>query len=156
MRMKGSGSRYVHGGASLQEVVVPVVKVNKGRQSDTSSVEVTIIQGSNNKITSGQLSVTFYQTEAVTDKIKPLTILAGIYTKQGVLISDRKTLLFNSTSENARDREIKERFMFSNSPEAMKSQEVELRLEIPIENTSEWKFYKSQPYQLQRQIATDF
>ena len=55
MRMKGSGSRYVHGGASLQEVVVPVIKVNKGRQTDTSYVEVNIIQGASNKITSGQL-----------------------------------------------------------------------------------------------------
>ena len=33
LRLKGSGSRFVHGGASLQEVVIPVLKVNKKRQS---------------------------------------------------------------------------------------------------------------------------
>lgn len=156
MRMKGSGSRYVHGGASLQEVVVPVIKVNKGRQADTSYVEVNIIQGASNKITSGQLSVTLYQTEAVTDKVKPLTIRAGIYTKQGVLISDNRELLFDFTSENARDRDMKVRFMFTNSPEAMKTQQVELRLEVPIENTNKWKPYASHTYLLQRQMVTDF
>lgn len=156
MRMKGSGSRYVHGGASLQEVVVPVVKVNKGRQTDTSYVEVNIIQGASNKITSGQLSVTLYQTEAVTDKVKPLVIHAGIYTKQGVLISDSRELLFDFTSENARDRDMKVRFMFTNSPEAMKTQQVELRLQVPIENTNRWKPYASHTYLLQRQMVTDF
>lgn len=156
MRMKGSGSRYVHGGASLQEVVVPVIKVKKGRQTDTSYVEVNIIQGASNKITSGQLSVTLYQTEAVTDKVKPLTIRAGIYTKQGVLISDSRELLFDFTSENARDRDMKVRFMFTNSPEAMKTQQVELRLEVPIENTNKWKPYASHTYLLQRQMVTDF
>jgi uncharacterized protein (TIGR02687 family) len=156
MRMKGSGSRYVHGGASLQEVVVPVVKVNKGRQADTSYVEVNVIQGANNKITSGQLSVTFYQKQPVSDKVKPLSVRAGIYTKQDVLISDIKELVFDFASENVRDRDMKVRFMFTNSPEAMKTQQVELRLEVPIENTNKWKPYASHTYLLQRQMATDF
>lgn len=34
LRVKGAGSRYVHGGATLQEVVVPVTQINKKRQSD--------------------------------------------------------------------------------------------------------------------------
>jgi uncharacterized protein (TIGR02687 family) len=156
MRIKGSGSRYVHGGASLQEVVVPVVKVNKGRQADTSYVEVDVLKGASNKITSGQLSVTFYQRRPVTDKVKPLTIHAGFYTKQDILISDSKELVFDFTSENVRDRDMKVKFMFSNSPEAMKIQQVELRLEVPIENTNKWKPYASHTYLSQRQVVTDF
>ncbi len=156
MRKKGSGSRYVHGGASLQEVVVPVIKVNKGRQADTSYVEVDVVRSPSNKITSGQLSVTFYQKQPVTDKVKPLTIRAGIYTKQDVLISDSKELVFDLTSENVRDRDTKVRFMFGNSSDAMKIQQVELRLEVPIENTNKWKHYASHTYLLQRQMATDF
>jgi hypothetical protein len=38
LRLKGSGSRFVHGGASLQEVVIPVLRVNKKRQSDLSYI----------------------------------------------------------------------------------------------------------------------
>lgn len=154
--MKGSGSRYVHGGASLQEVVVPVIKVNKGRQADTTYVDVDVLKGSSNKITSGQLSVTFYQRQSISDKVKPLRIRAGIYTSDDILISDSKELIFDFTSESARDRELKSRFMFGNSAEAMRSQQVELRLEVPIENTNKWKPYATYMYMIQRQFVTDF
>lgn len=38
LRLKGSGSRFVHGGATLQEVVIPVISINKKRQSDVGKV----------------------------------------------------------------------------------------------------------------------
>ena len=44
LRLKGSGSRFVHGGASLQEVVIPVLRINKKRQSDIDAVEVEILR----------------------------------------------------------------------------------------------------------------
>ena len=40
LRLSGSGSRFVHGGAALQEVVVPVLLINKRRASDVEQVEV--------------------------------------------------------------------------------------------------------------------
>jgi 5S rRNA maturation endonuclease (ribonuclease M5) len=40
LRLQGSGSRYVHGGTSLQEIVVPVVEVKKLRIDDVAQVEV--------------------------------------------------------------------------------------------------------------------
>jgi uncharacterized protein (TIGR02687 family) len=155
-RVKGSGSRYVHGGATLQEVVIPVVKINKKRQGDVSFVKVSVLTGSGNRITSGQLGVTFYQNEPISAKVKPLRIRAGIYTADNVLISESKELLFDFTSEHARDRENRVRFLFANTSEAMKSQKVELRLEVPIENTSKWKPYISYPYMLDRKMGTDF
>ena len=63
LRLKGSGSRFVHGGASLQEVVIPIIKINKKRQSDISAVEVDILRGASSVITSGQLAVALYQAQ---------------------------------------------------------------------------------------------
>lgn len=83
LRLKGSGSRFVHGGASLQEVVIPVLKINKKRQSDVTAVEVDILRGASSVITSGQLVVTMYQAGPVTDKIQPRVLRAGIYTEAG-------------------------------------------------------------------------
>jgi len=40
LRLQGSGSRYVHGGASLQEIVLPAIEVKKERISDVGRVEV--------------------------------------------------------------------------------------------------------------------
>ena len=96
MRLKGSGSRYVHGGASLQEVVIPVVHINKKRQSDLSYVDVEILKGANTVITSGQFSVAFYQANPVDEKVQPRTLRAGIYTQNDQLISDSHELVFVS------------------------------------------------------------
>ena len=65
LRLKGSGSRFVHGGATLQEVVIPVVSINKKRRGDITAVDIDIISGGNRTITTGQLAVTFYQTESI-------------------------------------------------------------------------------------------
>ena len=156
MLEKGSGSRYVHGGASLQEVVVPVVRINKGRTTDVSNVEVDVIVGENRRITSGQLGVTFYQARPVSDKVKPVRVKAGIYTLKNKLISESHELMFDFESENPREREEVVSFRMHNSPEAMTNQLVELRLEIPIENTNKWKVYKTYSYALQRMMVTDF
>ena len=51
-------------------------------------VGVDIIRGATSIITSGQLAVTFYQTEPVTEKVQPRALRAGIYTQAGELISD--------------------------------------------------------------------
>ena len=113
LRLKGSGSRFVHGGASLQEVVIPVLKINKKRQSDIAVVEVDIIRGASSVITSGQLAVTMYQAGAVTDKVQPRMLRAGIYTEAGDLISDSHELTFDIVSDNPREREFQVRFVLT-------------------------------------------
>ena len=104
LRLKGSGSRFVHGGASLQEVVIPILKINKKRQSDISAVEVDILRGASSVITAGQLAVALYQAQPVTDKVRPRTLRAGIYTQLGDLISDCHNLKFDLASDNPRER----------------------------------------------------
>jgi hypothetical protein len=98
IRIQGAGSRFVHGGACLQEVVVPVLEINKARKSDIEQVEIDIISGTSN-ITSNTFAVSFYQKQPVADKIQPRQIKAGFYTSSGQLISDVITLLFNSTEK---------------------------------------------------------
>lgn len=53
---KGKGSRFVHGGASLQEIVVPVITVNKARRDDIEEVEVEVIGAGSRIITTGQVT----------------------------------------------------------------------------------------------------
>jgi len=156
LRLKGSGSRFVHGGASLQEIIIPVVKINKKRESDVSLVEVVILQGANAIITSGQIAVTFYQRQAATDKIQLRTLKAGIYSQQGDLISDSHELVFDSSSENLRDREVQVRFMLTKKADNFNEQEVILRLDESIAETSHFREYKSCTYKVRRSFETDF
>jgi len=102
-RVKGAGSRFVHGGVTLQEIVVPVLKINKKRQSDISYVDVEIIRGTNSVISSGQQAVRFYQAQPVSEKIQHRVLRAGIFTEEGELISDSHDRTFDFTSENKKE-----------------------------------------------------
>jgi uncharacterized protein (TIGR02687 family) len=156
LRLKGSGSRFVHGGASLQEVVIPVLKINKKRQSDVTAVEVDILRGASSVITSGQLAVTLYQAGPVTDKIQPRVLRAGIYTEAGDLISDSHDLTFDLSSENPRERELQVRFVLTRKADEANGQEVILRLEEKHAGTSHYKEYKSLRYLMRRSFTSDF
>ena len=156
LRLKGSGSRFVHGGASLQEVVIPVVKINKKRQSDVTGVEVNILSGTSSMITSGQLGIMLYQTAPVTDKVRPRTLRAGIYTEAGELISDSHYVTFDLTSDNPRDRERQLRFVLTSKSDESNDQEVILKLEEKHEGTSHYKEYRSHRYLMRRLFTSDF
>jgi uncharacterized protein (TIGR02687 family) len=156
LRLKGSGSRFVHGGATLQEVVIPVLKINKRRQSDVALVEVDILRGTNTFITSGQLSVAFYQAQPVTDKVQSRTLRAGIYTETGELISDSHELTFDLASENPRERELQLRFVLTRKADEANNQEVVLKLEERLAGTSHYQTYKSLQYVMRRSFTSDF
>lgn len=156
LRQQGSGSRYVHGGASLQEVVIPVILINKKRQSDLRQVEVNILPAGSMTITSGQVAVGFYQDEAVTDKVQPRTIRAGFFTQAGVLISDRKDILFDRASEDPREREFKVLFILTHEADQANGQSIILRLTEQIGQTSHYREYKTLTYTLRRSFTSDF
>lgn len=156
LRLRGSGSRFVHGGATLQETVIPVLSINKKRQSDTSVVDVEIVGSSGTTITTGQLGVVFYQVQPVTDKMRPRELRAGLYAASGELISDSHDLLFDFASDNPRDREVQTRFILTSNAKDFEGQEVILRLEEKHAGTSHYKKYKSQRYLMRRSFITDF
>ena len=156
LRLSGSGSRFVHGGATLQEVIVPVISINKKRQSDVELVEVDILRGGTNLITSGQLSVTLYQKEAISDKQRPRELRVGIYTDSGQLISDVHTVTMDLKTDNARERELKIQFVLTQEADSVNNQEVSLKLEEPVVGTNQFKEYKQLKYTIRRSFASDF
>jgi uncharacterized protein (TIGR02687 family) len=156
MRLSGSGSRFVHGGASLQETIIPIISINKKRSSDITMVEVEVLRSGSSVITSGQIAVTLYQVEAVTDKIQPRKLRLGIYTESGKLISDSHTVDIDLTSENAREREMKLRFLLNQEADSANNQEVTLKLEEPVAGTNQWQDYKQLRYTIKRSFTSDF
>ncbi|WP_201583161.1 BREX-1 system phosphatase PglZ type A [Psychrobacter jeotgali] len=156
LRLSGSGSRFVHGGASLQEVVVPVVSINKKRQSDTTAVEVDILRGSNSLITTEELTVSLYQSTPVTEKNQPRVLRVGVYTESGELISDSYEMTFDLRSENPRAREQQVNLIFTRRIDELNGQEVVLKLEEKVGGTSHYKEYKSLKYTVRRSFTSDF
>ena len=156
LRLKGSGSRYVHGGASLQEIVLPVIKINKKRKSDIRAVNVDILRGPSSIITSGQVAVVLYQTEPVTEKVQPRILRAGFFNDAGELISDTHKLTFDVAAENPRERETTISFMFTKKSDESNGREVFLRLEEKHAKTSYYNEYKSLRYLMRRSFTSDF
>lgn len=150
----GAGTRYVHGGASLQEIVVPVVTVNKKRKSDIRPVEVDLMPETD-KITTGQLSVKLLQREAVTDKVQSRQVRLGLYVGE-TLISDQPVLVFDSASDDQRERYQSATLYLTQEADDFNNRAVELRLEEPIPNTNQWKVFSKANYTIKRSFTTDF
>lgn len=155
LRKQGSGSRYVHGGVSLQEVVVPVVEVRKERNNEVTRVGVDLVR-TGSQITSGQVAVTFVQTEPVAERCLPTELKIGFYSKTGALLSDTKTLRFDSAEPDIRQRERIERFLFSREADRFNNQDVVLRLESVIADTNHHTIYNEFTYRLRRAFESDF
>ena len=157
LRVKGAGSRFIHGGASLQEIIIPLVKIRKKKEDTTSYVEIDIIQ-STDRITTNLLAVSFIQSEVISEQVLPRKIRAGIYGKDEVLLSDLFTYTFDIEAGSERQREVKHRFQLGQkASENYKNQTVKLILEEEIKGSeNKWKHYKDFSYNLNISFTNDF
>ena len=114
MKKQGGGMNYVHGGISLQELVVPVIEYKNLRASskqfvDVKKAELQLISQSR-KISNSIFSLDFYQKEAVGGKIAAATYEVYMADAAGTAVSDRKTVIADKTSNNGADRVFRTRF----------------------------------------------
>jgi uncharacterized protein (TIGR02687 family) len=156
LKLAGGGSRFVHGGASLQEVVVPVLVINKKRKSDTRLVNVKVLPDTD-KITTGQLVVRLFQSEPVSDKVQARVMRAGLYVGETLISNDpQPELTFDSTSAEQRDRYQSIQLLLNNDANDYNNRAVEFRLEERIPNTNQWRVYEKAIYTLKRSFTSDF
>lgn len=155
IRIQGAGSRFVHGGASLQEIVIPVLEINKARISDIEQIEIDIISNTSN-ISSNTFAVNFYQKQPIGDKMQPRQIKAGFYTNSGQIISDIATLIFNSMDSDSKSREKIQKFNFTSEASKYNGQDIYLKLEEQIEGTNQFKIYKKFTYKMLISFSSEF
>ncbi len=118
IRIKGAGGiNFVHGGVSLQEICVPVIKykyirsgykayrINKDKY-DTKPVTIGLLS-SNRKISNMIFNLSFYQKEAVKDNFVACTYNIYIEDFNGNVVSDVQKIIADKTSTIAKDREFK-------------------------------------------------
>lgn len=101
------GARFVHGGAMPQEIVVPVVTVKhiRGKSAqETKTKPVTVqVLGSNHRITSAYCRFQLIQMEAVSERVKPITLRVAVYEGEEP-VTDIQTAKFDSSSGNLDER----------------------------------------------------
>jgi uncharacterized protein (TIGR02687 family) len=101
------GARFVHGGAMPQEIVVPVVTVKhvRGKSAQDTKTKLVTVQvlGSNHRITTGQHRFQLIQMEAVSDRVKPITLRVAVYEGEEP-VTDIQSVKFESSSGNLDER----------------------------------------------------
>ncbi len=101
------GSRFIHGGAMLQEIVVPVITVKelhgeKAKKAVADKVGVSLL-GGHKKVVTPVHRFEFIQNEAVTDRMKPRILTVAVYDGENI-ISNEETLTFDSQSDSMEER----------------------------------------------------
>ena len=98
------GSRFVHGGAMPQEILVPVLRVHhvketgKASKTKTRTVGVSVL-GSNFKVTTNRHRFQLIQTEPVGERVKPVTLKVGIYEGDDPVTNVDSMTFDNSSSD---------------------------------------------------------
>ena len=114
IRKKGGGLNFVHGGISLQEMVVPIIEYHYLRNDskayqrnkakyDTRPVEIGLLSASR-KISNMIFSLNFYQKEAVGDNRSAANYLLYFVDSAGKQISDTAKIIADKTSVNGQER----------------------------------------------------
>ncbi len=102
------GARFVHGGAMLQEIVVPVITVkhkkDKSTREDTKIKFVTVhVLGASHKVTTNRHRFELIQAEPVSERVKPITLKVAIYEGDHA-VTNVETVTFDSTSDKMDER----------------------------------------------------
>ncbi|MCY0900473.1 MAG: BREX-1 system phosphatase PglZ type A, partial [Firmicutes bacterium] len=114
IKVQGGGENYVHGGISLQEMVVPVIVYKGMRTGYKKYVEVqnpglSLISESR-KVSNLMFSLDFLQKQAIDDKVQPCNYTLHFADDVGKPISDFQTVIADRTSGNASERVFRVRF----------------------------------------------
>ncbi|MED5609478.1 BREX-1 system phosphatase PglZ type A [Pseudomonas sp. JH-2] len=114
------GARFIHGGASLQEVVVPVLKVQqvrgqKAKDTAVRKAQVTVL-GNNFTITTNRYLFNLLQTEAVSERVHPAVLRVGLFNEAGEAVSVVEQVSMDSDSQNLDQRQRKVALTLLNRP----------------------------------------
>ena len=98
----GSGLRYVHGGASLQEMIVPVLDSRMKRKEVFSRVSPVIVE-KELKLVSNICKFTLSQDKPVSEKDKERTIIVGLY-DESEPVTELQSVVMNKVSGRPSER----------------------------------------------------
>lgn len=155
LRRRGSGLRFVHGGASLQEVVVPLLDLTKSAKKSSAQVEVVLSPGVSTKITTGIAALSFTQTEPLSDDLAARELRISIF--QGATrLSTSETIVFAHTDSEIRNRVTALNLTMSNEASGLNNRSAVLKLESRIGETERWAPYQELVFELVNLGKKDF
>lgn len=114
---QGESKKYMHGGDALQEVVIPIIKIEnkkKDRAKNRANQATVKLISISRKITSLITFLEFFQNEEVDDKTVPCNYEAYFVDSNNEQITNSIVINCDSKSKDMADRTYKEKFTFKN------------------------------------------
>ena len=109
-KVAGGGQNYVHGGTSLQEMIVPVIELTTNTRGVACDYVDVVLTSVTRKVTNLITYFDFIQTEKVTDTMKARSIVAYFTTEDGEKISFDVPMIANSRADAPEKRTFHEKF----------------------------------------------
>ena len=129
-KKQGVGHQFVHGGGSLQELIVPVIESSRKREKVTKKINPILVLKGTLKVVSNILRLNLLQENEVSRYEKERNIKIGLY-KDNELVSNEEELVMNSTSESPSERMSRIELILSN--DAVKESFLKLKV-IDVED----------------------
>lgn len=154
-RIQGGGANFVHGGASLQEIVVPLLYIKNKRADQRGAKEVKKVEitltSTTNRITNSIFSLQFFQTEKIADKIIPRTVVAYMADEDGEILSNEEIIIGDLTTEDPKERVFTIQF-------ALKNQKYDRNKTyyLIMKDTQEDEIIEKVPFTINLGIISDF
>lgn len=98
----GGGYQFAHGGAALQEIVVPVI-YSKLKKDDTKEKTRVLLMNKNLSMVSSRVKFQLIQSDAVSMEVQGRKIVCGIYNNDELLTAE-KEIVMDSSDGNAQNR----------------------------------------------------
>jgi uncharacterized protein (TIGR02687 family) len=102
-RKSGVGHQFVHGGASLQELITPLILSSRKRVEFAKKVNPTLLNKGSLRVVSNILKFNVLQENEVSRLEKERSVVIGLY-KETKMVSNAFKIVLNSTSEAPSDR----------------------------------------------------
>lgn len=117
-KVQGPGLNFVHGGAMLQEVMVPLIKYKALRGSNKKKKEENKVKlklvNESRKISNNIFNLEFFQTEKVDGEHLPRAVEIYIVDDSGKILSNREKLFADKSSDQPAERSFKARMNLKN------------------------------------------
>jgi len=153
-KVQGAGANYVHGGVTLQEIVIPVIKFKNIRKDEFKSSKVEVkLTNISRKITNRITFLEFFQTEKVEEKKIPIRLKLYIIDEEGKRISNEDIIIADSRSPKPEDRTFREKFTLKDQ---LYDKAKKYYLVVEDEDETVEKIYDKVAFMIDLAIANDF
>lgn len=158
LRLKGSGARFVHGGLTLQETVVPVLRIERRRgkgAGGTRPVGIEVLTGGKTTVVGADLSFQLLQSDTVSVARCASHVRVAAYDDAGKAVSQVMEFDLISESDDANARRIPVRLTLA--AEVPNGATVTLRVDRRIGESNKYENgVATQAYKVRRNFGMDF